>query len=197
MLSSKSHLPYYNSIKVFQCYGLLIWNSLPLSVKHSSSLSSFKSNLKTHHFSSAYWSVVFFLLIYSTNPLPVIVVCVCVCVRAWVHACVRSCMCDEMNISTDTNRFITITQKKHDHILSTISFFQRFCSESTSHSRCCYGLASEQPGILDSTTVKQQKWEEKQKQVHIIYIYIYRQIYGPCLASSSRMKAFFFCFWVC
>ena len=36
----------------------MIWNSLPLSVRHSSSLSSFKSKLKTHFFSSAYWSVV-------------------------------------------------------------------------------------------------------------------------------------------
>ena len=40
----------------FQYIGPVIWNSLPLSVRHSSSLSSFKSKLKTHHFSSAYWS---------------------------------------------------------------------------------------------------------------------------------------------
>ena len=38
----------------FQCIGSVIWNSLPLSVRHSSSLSSFKSKLKTHLFSSAY-----------------------------------------------------------------------------------------------------------------------------------------------
>ena len=38
----------------FQCNGPVIWNSLPLYVRHSSSLSSFKSKLKTHLFSSAY-----------------------------------------------------------------------------------------------------------------------------------------------
>ena len=47
--------------------GLVIWNSLPLSVRHSSSLSSFKSELKTHLSSFAYWSVVFFLLILLTH----------------------------------------------------------------------------------------------------------------------------------
>ena len=38
----------------FQCNGPVIWNSLPLSVRHSSSLSSFKSKLKTHLLSSTY-----------------------------------------------------------------------------------------------------------------------------------------------
>ena len=42
----------------FQYIGSVIWNSLPLSVRHSSSLSSFKSKLKTHLLSSTYWSVV-------------------------------------------------------------------------------------------------------------------------------------------
>ena len=42
----------------FQYIGPVLWNSLPLSVRHSSSFSSFKSKLKTHLFSSAYWSVV-------------------------------------------------------------------------------------------------------------------------------------------
>ena len=37
-----------------QYKGPVFWNSLPLSVRHSSSLSSFKSKLKTHLFSSAY-----------------------------------------------------------------------------------------------------------------------------------------------
>ena len=38
----------------FQCIGPVIWNSLPLSFRHSSSLSSFKSKLKTHLLSSTY-----------------------------------------------------------------------------------------------------------------------------------------------
>ena len=42
----------------FHCIGPVLWNSLPLSIRHSSLLSSFKSKLKTHLFSSAYCSVV-------------------------------------------------------------------------------------------------------------------------------------------
>ena len=38
----------------FQCNGPVIWNSLPLSVRHSSSLSSLRSKLKTHLLSSTY-----------------------------------------------------------------------------------------------------------------------------------------------
>ena len=38
----------------FQYIGPVIWNSLPFSVRHATSLSSFKSKLKTHLFSSAY-----------------------------------------------------------------------------------------------------------------------------------------------
>ena len=37
-----------------QYIGPVLWNSLPLPVRHLSSLSSFKSELKTHLFSSAY-----------------------------------------------------------------------------------------------------------------------------------------------
>ena len=38
----------------FQYIGPVIWNSLSFSVRHAMSLSSFKSKLKTHLFSSAY-----------------------------------------------------------------------------------------------------------------------------------------------
>ena len=38
----------------FQYTGPVIWNSLPLSVRHSPSLSSFKSKVETDLFSSAY-----------------------------------------------------------------------------------------------------------------------------------------------
>ena len=47
----------------FQYIGPVIWNSLPCSFRHSSSL---KSKLKTHLFSSAYWFVVFLLLLLPT-----------------------------------------------------------------------------------------------------------------------------------
>ena len=71
----------------FQYIGPVIWNSLPLSVssvRHSSSLSSFKSKLKTHLFSSAYWSVVFFPLYQPmTGNTCICSVCVCVCVCVW------------------------------------------------------------------------------------------------------------------
>ena len=40
--------------KSFQYIGPVIWNSLSFSVGHATSLSSFKSKLKTHLFSSAY-----------------------------------------------------------------------------------------------------------------------------------------------
>ena len=46
----------------FQCIGPVIWNSLSFSVRHATSLSSFKSKLKTHLFFSAYWFISFFLL---------------------------------------------------------------------------------------------------------------------------------------
>ena len=45
----------------------VIWDTLPLPVRHSSLLSSFKSKLKTHLSSSAYCSVVFFRLILQTR----------------------------------------------------------------------------------------------------------------------------------
>ena len=38
----------------FQCIGPVIWNSLLFSVRHATSLSSFKPKLKTNLFSSAY-----------------------------------------------------------------------------------------------------------------------------------------------
>ena len=38
----------------FQYIGPVIWNTLSVSVRHATTLSSFKSKLKTHLFSSAY-----------------------------------------------------------------------------------------------------------------------------------------------
>ena len=59
------------------------------SVRHTTSLSSFKSKLKTHLFSSAYWFVIFFLL-FPSNPG---LVCSCFCGQ-----CVYVCVCFEMNV---------------------------------------------------------------------------------------------------
>ena len=50
-----------------QYIGPVIWNSLSFSVRHAMSLSFFKSKLKTHLFSSAYWFITFFLL-FLLNP---------------------------------------------------------------------------------------------------------------------------------
>ena len=76
----------------FQYIGPVIWNSLPLSVRHSSSLSSFKQKLKTHLCSSAYLSAVLFFS-FSFYQLLTSNACVCVCVCVYVRACVRMCVC--------------------------------------------------------------------------------------------------------
>ena len=66
----------------------VIWNQLPVSVHHSTFVSSFKSSLKTFLFLKTVSSVS--LPWYATG------VCVCVCVRAHAcarqHACVRVCI---------------------------------------------------------------------------------------------------------
>ena len=51
----------------FQYIGPVIWNSLSFSVRHATSLSSFKSKLKTHLFSSAYRFLAVFLP-FPSNP---------------------------------------------------------------------------------------------------------------------------------
>ena len=75
----------------FQYIGPVIWNSLPFSVRHATSFSTFKSKLKTHLFSSAYWFLAFFLL-FPSNPW-LLCLCFCgMCVCGWVEClwvCVR------------------------------------------------------------------------------------------------------------
>ena len=74
-----------------------IWNQLPVSVRHSASVSSFKSSLKTFNFLKTFSSVS--LPWYATGAC----VCVCACVRARAcvggesvcvraYVCVRSCL---------------------------------------------------------------------------------------------------------
>ena len=72
----------------FQYIGPVIWNSLSFSVRHAMSLSSLKSKLKTHLFSSAYWFFTFFLLFPSNPWLLYLCFCgVCVCVWVWIGVC--------------------------------------------------------------------------------------------------------------
>ena len=66
----------------FQCIGPVIWNSLPIFVEHSCSISSFKLNFE--NLPLLFCVLIFhFFLVFFTNPLPgvhVFAVCVCVCV---------------------------------------------------------------------------------------------------------------------
>ena len=65
----------------------VIWNQLPVSVHHSTSVSSFKSSLKTFLFLKTFSSVSLpWLLWYATG------VCVCVCACVCVHACASLCI---------------------------------------------------------------------------------------------------------
>ena len=66
----------------------LLWNNLPDSVPHSSSIASFKSALKTHLFSSGLW-------------MPCLCVCVCVWVRAHMHVCMYACVCVHVCVGSD------------------------------------------------------------------------------------------------
>ena len=85
----------------FQYIGPVIWNSLSFSVRHATSLSFFKSKLKTHLLSSAYWFITFFLL-FPSNPWQLcwsfsavcgfVWLCMCVCV-VFVYVCVCGCVC--------------------------------------------------------------------------------------------------------
>ena len=63
----------------------VIWNQIRVSVRHSTSVSSFKSSLKTFLFLKTFSSV--------SLPWCATGVCVCVCVWVCVRACVRACVC--------------------------------------------------------------------------------------------------------
>ena len=85
-----------------QYIGPVIWNSLPFFVRHATSLSSFKSKLKIHLFSSAYYH---FLSSVSIKPMTTMFVFLqvwvwvlrrlCVCVGGWVggNVCILKWMC--------------------------------------------------------------------------------------------------------
>ena len=79
----------------FTYFGQYVWNSLPQDMRCCSTLSSFKTKLKTFLFFTVLpfqlTSVASSLI---TNHISVSVcVCVCVCVFLCVHACVYTCVC--------------------------------------------------------------------------------------------------------
>ena len=84
--------------RAFQYVGPVFWNSLPISVKHSSSLSSFQIKLKTHLFSfllhtdMSFSFFSFYQPITSNSYICSVCVCVCMCVCVCVRACVRACV---------------------------------------------------------------------------------------------------------
>ena len=78
----------------FSYHAPVIWNQLPVSVRHSTSVSSFKSSLKTFLFLKTFSSVS--LPWYATGVCVCVCVCVCVRVRARVCVCVRA-HADESN----------------------------------------------------------------------------------------------------
>ena len=112
LLASKTEwlLLTHRSRRPFQYTSSAIWNYIPLAVTHSSSLSSFKSKVKTHIFSFAYWFIIFVLMIHFF-PFPSSVIYqahqqyahnyVCMHTSAWVcvylcpcaHVCVCVCVC--------------------------------------------------------------------------------------------------------
>ena len=78
------------SLSIFSSIGPSVWNILPFCVRHAQTLSSFKSQLKTH----------FLCFLLQTLPTvsslcACVCVCVCACARACacVRACVRVCVC--------------------------------------------------------------------------------------------------------
>ena len=71
----------------FSYQALTTWNKLPASIRHASSVSSFKSSLKTVLFSKTFSSVPF------PEVLVCVKVCVCACVCVFVCVCECGCIC--------------------------------------------------------------------------------------------------------
>ena len=72
----------------FSYQALDIWNQLPVSVRHSTSVSSFKSSLKTFLFFKHFF---FSLIALICDWCVCVCVCVCVCLCVSVRGCVHSC----------------------------------------------------------------------------------------------------------
>ena len=82
----------------FQYIGPIIWNSLPFSVRHATSLSSF-FQVKTENSPLLFCLLIYhFLFSVSIKPMTTMLVflrgvCVCVCVFVCVPACLTLCVC--------------------------------------------------------------------------------------------------------
>ena len=93
--------------------------------------------------------------------------------------CVRACVCVWWNerIHRHKQIYYNNIEKAWTDIKHHYFFFKGFVQNPPVIHACCYGLACEQSGILYFTTVKQQKWERKNKNKFILKnkqtIYIY------------------------
>ena len=87
MITRVFRIPSFRTKSCGQCsfsyQAPVIWNQLPVSVRHSTSVSSFKSSLKTF----------LFLKTFSSVSLPWYATGVCVCVWVSAHACVCKSLC--------------------------------------------------------------------------------------------------------
>ena len=57
LLEKTSQLNYNKSESIFSHASVTVWNDLPLDIRESSSISSFKTKLKTHYFNMAFIDV--------------------------------------------------------------------------------------------------------------------------------------------
>ena len=73
----------------------IIWNSLPFSVRHATSLSSYKSKLKpTSSLLPTDLSLSFFCFHQTHDYYAcVFALCVCLCISVWVWGCLCMCVC--------------------------------------------------------------------------------------------------------
>ena len=75
----------FSGQRSFSCQASTTWNQLPSSIRHASSVSSFKSSLKTILFSRTSWAPLPWGARVCQGVCLCVDGCVCVCVRA--HAC--------------------------------------------------------------------------------------------------------------
>ena len=73
----------------FSHFGPHIWNNLPQDIRHSATLSSFKSQL----ISLLRIFPLNHIVLHSYQSVACVCVCVCVCVCAGMHARIRACVC--------------------------------------------------------------------------------------------------------
>ena len=87
-----------------------IWNQLPVFVRHSTSVSSFKSSLKTFLFLKTFSAVS--LPWYATGVCVCVYVFVCVC----VHACASLCVCVRVCVHLCCMRWILTLRASKERV---------------------------------------------------------------------------------